>query len=223
MILTNRLFQRQAPTRETKNIYIFCEGAKRELQYFSYFKEMDSRINIEIYNLHPHEDNSPLGLLEIAKRCVISDTNNPHPKYSSQKNDEVWMVLDVDMDKMQTRQPQIREVTHFCKNQAEWHIVQSNPCFEVWLYFHIFKSVVKFEGDGKCSNWKSLVNKSLKGGFDSRKHPIYIQTAIKNAKNTYSESGAEPKKGCSEVYRLGDNMMTILKEKIARVLRNMEM
>ena len=52
MLLTNRLFERQAPSRTAKSIYIFCEGAKREYQYFKYFKEMDSRINVEVYTGH---------------------------------------------------------------------------------------------------------------------------------------------------------------------------
>ena len=76
MILTNRLFKRKLPDREAKSIYIFCEGAKREYQYFDYFKELDSRINVEIYKLHPEEDNSPLGLLKIAQKCI--DANNLH-------------------------------------------------------------------------------------------------------------------------------------------------
>ena len=37
MILTNRLFERQEPSKEAKSIYIFCEGVKREYQYFEYF------------------------------------------------------------------------------------------------------------------------------------------------------------------------------------------
>ncbi len=61
MILTNRCFEREPPTREAKSIYIFCEGVKREYEYFKYFREMDSRINVEIYKLNPKEDNSPLG------------------------------------------------------------------------------------------------------------------------------------------------------------------
>lgn len=59
MIVTNRLFTRRPASREAKSIFIFCEGVKREVQYFEYFKEMDSRINIEVYPLSPHEDNSP--------------------------------------------------------------------------------------------------------------------------------------------------------------------
>ncbi len=40
MILTNRLFEREQPSREARSIYIFCEGARREYQYFEYFKEI---------------------------------------------------------------------------------------------------------------------------------------------------------------------------------------
>ena len=54
MILTNRLFVREEPTRDAKSIYIFCEGKEREFNYFMYFKELDSRINIEIYKLESH-------------------------------------------------------------------------------------------------------------------------------------------------------------------------
>ncbi len=100
MILTNRLFDREPPTKEAKSIYIFCEGLKREFGYFEYFREMDSRINIEVYKLHPHENNSPKGLFGIAKKCVLQSKENPNPKYKFQKNDEVWIVLDVDKDKM---------------------------------------------------------------------------------------------------------------------------
>ena len=60
MILTNRLFERQAPSREAKSLYIFCEGAKREYQYFEYFREIDSRIKVEVNKLNSDDNNSPL-------------------------------------------------------------------------------------------------------------------------------------------------------------------
>lgn len=67
MILTNRLFERQAPNREAKCLYIFCEGARREYNYFEYFREIDSRIKIEVNKLKPHDNNSPKGLYELAE------------------------------------------------------------------------------------------------------------------------------------------------------------
>lgn len=59
MILTNRLFERQAPSREAKSLYIFCEGEKREYQYFEYFREIDSRIKVEVNKLGTGDNNSP--------------------------------------------------------------------------------------------------------------------------------------------------------------------
>ena len=76
MILKNRLFERAEPTREAKSIYIFCEGARREYDYFLYFQMIDSRINVEPYKLHPHENNSPKGILDIAIKCVDGDKEN---------------------------------------------------------------------------------------------------------------------------------------------------
>lgn len=166
MLLTNRLFEREPPSKEAKSIYIFCEGAKREYQYFKYFVEMDSRINVEPYKLHPHEDNSPRGLRNIAKACIIPSDSNANPKYKFQANDEVWIVVDVDKDKAASRKPQIEEVLTFCNENEGWNLVQSNPCFEVWLYNHLFDSIPNFKDDDKCSQWKDLVNASFNGGFD---------------------------------------------------------
>lgn len=95
MILTNRLFERQSPSREAKSLYIFCEGIKREYQYFEYFKEKDSRINVEINLLDPSDNNSPIGLLDIANDAFFA----PKPKFELQENDEVWIVLDTDPDR----------------------------------------------------------------------------------------------------------------------------
>ena len=131
MLLTNRLFEREPPSREAKSIYIFCEGLKREYNYFQYFVEMDSRINIEVYKLASDENNSPIDLLNIAKSCIISSKENPNPKYTFQQNDEVWIVIDMDIDKSESRKPQISEAKTFCNKKKDWHLVQSNPCFEV--------------------------------------------------------------------------------------------
>lgn len=221
MLLTNRLFERESAHKEAKSIYIFCEGAKREYDYFKYFKEMDPRINIEIYKLHSHENNSPLGLLKIAQDCILLTENNPTPKYDFQKNDEVWIVLDVDIDKMNSRQPQIEAVKFFCHKTENWEIVQSNPCFEVWLHYHQFAKRQEFEGDDICKNWKRFVNEAIKGGFHSSRHPIFIQNATKNAKTNFKAEQDEPLKGCTEIFKLGESMLAILKDKIEKVLTEM--
>jgi len=220
MILTNRLFGRVAPSREAKSIYIFCEGKEREFDYFKYFREMDSRIKIEIYKLHSHEDNSPTGLLSIAERCIIKTDENPNPKYNFIDGDEVWIVLDVDKDKDESRAPKIVLVKERCENTENWHLAQSNPCFEVWLYYHFHSTKPVFANSDKCSHWKRLVNKSINGGFDSRKHPIYIETASRNAQSNFETVENKPNIGSTNIYELANTIFPLVSSKIEKVLKD---
>lgn len=151
MILTNRLFERVAPSRDAKSVFIFCEGAKREFDYFMFFKQLDSRINIEVYKLHPHEDNSPLGLLRIAEKSIIKSKDNPSPKYNHIPGDEVWIVVDIDKDKRKSRDGQIIIIQNRCKELKGWNIALSNPCFEVWLYYHLKKQKPNLDSIEKCT------------------------------------------------------------------------
>lgn len=220
MILTNRKFVREPPSRIAKSIYIFCEGARREYQYFMYFKEMDSRINVEVYKIENGDDNSPLGLLNIAKDSIIVSDSNPNPKYSIEDNDEVWIVLDTDKDKDESRKPQIKKVYEECLKYKDWTVVQSNPCFEVWLYNHVLNDKPNFKDDEFCTGWKDLVNSSINGGFDSRKHPIFIQDATKNTEANYSEEEEnKPDKGCTQVFRLSKSILPLIEDKINNVLK----
>lgn len=222
MILTNRLFERKQPSREAKSIYIFCEGLKREYQYFEYFKEMDSRINLEIYKLNAHEDNSPLGLLNIAKECIIPTIENPNPKYTFQKNDEVWIVLDTDEDKTDSRKPQIQKVREECLTFKDWNVAQSNPCFEVWLYYHVNSEKPNFDGNDCCKLWKKLVNETIAGGFQSKRHPIYIEEATINAENNFESENNIPIIGSTEVFKLSKSILPLVELKIRDVKAQIE-
>ncbi|MEM6816305.1 MAG: RloB family protein [Bacteroidota bacterium] len=222
MILTNRKFVREAPSRLAKSIYIFCEGAKREYQYFMYFKEMDSRINVEVYQIKTGDDNSPLGLLNIAKDNLLATEANPNPKYRLIDGDEVWIVLDTDKDKDESRKPQIETIYKECEKLSNWFVAQSNPCFEVWLYNHLKSDRPKFNNHEYCKAWKDLVNASLNGGFDSRKHPIYIEEATKNAEANYAEvENNIPEIGCTQVFVLSKSILPLIKEKIDNVLKQL--
>lgn len=222
MILTNRLFERVAPSREAKSIFIFCEGAKREFDYFEYFKELDSRINIEVYKLHPHENNSPLGLLNIAEKCMIKSDDNPNPKYSFIDGDEVWIVLDTDKDKELSRESQIEVIQKKCGELKNWNLAQSNPCFEVWLYYHLHTDKPNFAKSEICAEWKQLVNGLIKGGFDSRRHPIYIMSASKNAAQNFIVIEGKLDVGSTEVFNLANSIIPLVSSKLEKVLKEIE-
>jgi len=219
MILTNRLFERVPPSRDARSIYIFSEGAVREFEYFQYFVEIDSRINIEVYKLGKHEDNSPSGLLKIAENCILKTNENPNPKYNFIDGDQVWIVLDTDKDKADSRTPQLKQIKNRLKERDSWFLSVSNPCFEVWLYYHFFSEKPELDYPEKCPHWKRFLNESIRGGFDSRKHPIYIEKARSNALRTIDLVEGLPGLGCTEVYQLADSIIPLLKEKIDKILR----
>jgi hypothetical protein len=221
MILPNRPFERVAPSREARSIYIFCEGVRREFDYFNYFVELDSRINVEVYKLHPHDDNSPLGLLRIAEKCILGDNENSIPKYNFDDKDQVWIVLDIDSDKYKSREPQIERVRSECEKRKNWYLSRSNPCFEVWLYYHIYAEKPN-ELSNKGEHWKQLVDSMIPGGFDSRKHPLLIEHASKNAEKNFQLIDNMPDLGCTEVYNLANSILPLVKDKLRREIKNFE-
>lgn len=221
MILPNRPFERVAPSREAKSIFIFCEGVRREFDYFKYFVELDSRINVKVYELHPHEDNSPLGLLKIAKECILGDDNNLSSGYQFIEGDEVWIVLDIDSDKYKSREPQIEMVRCECEKRENWYLSRSNPCFEVWLYYHT-NTEKPTELSDKGEHWKQLVDSMIPGGFDSRKHPLLIEQATINAEKNFKSIENMPDLGCTEVYNLANSILPLVRDKLCRELQNMK-
>jgi hypothetical protein len=223
MILSkNRLFAKVEPDRDAKSLYIFCEGVKREKEYFNYFKEIDSRINIEVYDLKPQENNSPSGLFKIAE-TYIQTRKNPKGKYELIENDQVWIVIDRDYDKADSRGPQIKQLKADCEDR-NWSVCQSNPCFEVWLHYHFYLEKPNLQNPDKCSEWKQYVNKVI-GGFNSKKHPLFIQTALENAKTNFQYDDNEfPIVSSTDVFRLAESILSVgsIKQKIQIELKKLE-
>ena len=217
MILKNRLFERKLPSNDAKSFYIFCEGHSREPEYLLYFKEIDSKINIEVIRAEPHDNNSPTGLFDKACSYIVKSNTNVNPQFELLDIDEVWFVIDT--DRWGTK---IDELRQNCAKYTNWYIAQSNPCFEVWLYYHFYHKPPMFDGIEISSNWKPFVNNIVKGGFDSRKHPIHIGNAIYSAKANHSENQSHPSLCCTEMYKLGKNIYPLIEKTILQGLKNSE-
>jgi len=227
MLLSRRSFERHEPFKDSKCIYIFGEGV-REFNYFKFFKEFDSRIKIEVYPLQSEgENNSPSGLYNIACNSLLKPQDNPIPVYDDFRDwmDEIWIVLDTDIDRDSSRIPQIEQIRLACREENQrlsltnefsdvWNIVESNPCFEVWLYYHVENEKPDFDGIEISSTWKSFLDTALKGGFDLRKHPQLIGDAIKNAELNYQEIDFKPGVACTQVYRLAKSIYPLILEKL---------
>lgn len=205
-----RRFTKQEPSKDAKTIYIFCDGEKREYNYFTFFKAIDSRINVIIHKPQIREDKSPRGLLNTAKLFILKTPENPDPKFEFLEGDEVWFVCDIDRDKDNSRASQFELIHNECNSHKGWDYALSNPCFEVWLYYHLHNEKPEFEGMAVSENWKQFVPDKIPGGFDHRKHTLEIKTAIINAELNFIKNGIEPELACTEVFRLGTSIVNII-------------
>ena len=107
----SKKFEKKAPSRDAKLILIYCEGRKREPQYFNRFKEISSRIRVETVLPDKNANNSPTGLYEHA-------VNNSD--YEIISDDEVWFVIDTD-----TWGKHISKLRKLCHDKKNWKVAQS--------------------------------------------------------------------------------------------------
>lgn len=193
MLLSKRDFTRREPARDAKKIFLFCEGKKRESQYFDFFQGIDSRINLIIHRLTGNENNSPTGLYQLATEQLLQ----PNSTQAFLEGDEVWFVVDTDAWGAKTS-----ELRALCHQHPNWKIAQSNPCFEVWLYLHWFETPPDVQWPDDCRSWKNALAENLPGGFQSNRHPILIGDAIPRAAKHFRLENEIPALGCTEVFRL---------------------
>ena len=205
----NKLYQRKAPSREAKKVYIFCEG-DREVSYFNYFSGISS--NIDIIPIGNEEGKSdPVKLrnqaIDYFQEIVLS------PDY----HDEVWFVIDTDR---WNENEKISQLKTFCMQRKTdeniWEVSQSNPSFEVWLYYHFIEDKPKDEEVKTYTTFKHFLNHKIKAGFDARKAPIHVKTAIDNSlKHFEKDDKGQPIRYTTEVHCLAQSIYPFLKEMMA--------
>lgn len=202
-LLNKREYTKKEPFRDATIFLIVCEGEKREPSYFIFFDKLVSQLKV-IPIPSQHGKSAPNHLLENANKAI--------DKYNSDGGDyELWIVLDIDKwaDKINRLQEE-------CTSKKGWHIAISNPCFEVWLYYHFNEKMPKIECINNCSAWKELIPKINRGGFDSTKHPTLLSHAIRNSKANYSEKGYIPNIGSTQLYRLGEKIYHLTKRVLSK-------
>ena len=206
----NKLYTRREPDKEGKLYFIFCEGEKRETTYFYFFNRLASQIIIQIV---PIEDgkNSPMGLFNNACQNLIKSEQNPNPPYLINDEDEVWFIIDT--DKWGNELDKLRENA---SKQKNWFVGQSNPSFEVWLYYHFEKK----KPIQAIDNWKTYLNDRVKGGFNNSKDPVFIQRAITNSESNFSTKDNKPDISTTELFILAKNILPLVKSDVDALLEN---
>lgn len=191
------IYEKRETFRDAFYFIIVCEGQNREPDYFRFFDGISSRVKvIAVQNIAGQS--SPLQLIENALR-------KEEELDARSSNDQVWFVIDTDKWRAQ-----IHQLRKECEHHQNWFVSQSNPCFEVWLYYHAKSTKAILHQADKCKTWKQHVHQVITGGFNPDFHPVAIAEAIKNAKANYEETGYLPLVGSTQVWQLAEQLIPVI-------------
>jgi len=204
-----RGYKRETPqelVRDYRLFAIVCEGSQREPGYFSLFQYLSPRIAVDI--IEEKVNSSELEARKSKKsapRWLVDRAMLYIEKEGLHEDDSLWFVMDID------RWPteQLHEISQHCAEHPNWHVVLSNPCFEVWLCYHQLAGLAGLNATSS-QEFKTLLDKLDKGGYHPLKYIPLIKSAISNAKAMDSNPESDfPEFKETKVYQLGESLLTV--------------
>jgi len=118
-------FIRRTGFRDAKLIVIASEGQKTEKMYFNDLKDEYARSSLHVEVLERFVSAS-------SPSHVLACLNKFKTKYRLRRDDELWMVIDID----RWTEQNLSDVAGKCRDKG-FLIAVSNPCFELWLLLHL--------------------------------------------------------------------------------------
>lgn len=227
MITRRKDYIKREPSKDSRKIYIICEGAGTETDYFSFFQELSS--NLQLIVIPPESGTDPLKLMELAEHTLLDEQRRYTLDY--RQHDTIWFAIDTDSWE---RENKIRPLRDFCEMQNSeislkydevkgykaWNVAQSNPCFEIWLYYHLYDAMPSTEEIEQYPSIKAFVNKKFGGGFDFQKDQVRLRDAIDNSETIFSrQCNGNPALYSTEQYMLGKEIWKFVKSELQK-LRN---
>ena len=192
MIQRRRDYGKREPSRDAHKIYLVCEGKDTELNYFKFFEGLSS--NLQVIAIPPTVGTDPIKLMKRAQEVLLDD--NRQYTVECEHGDTVWFIIDTDTWE---KEGKIKPLREFCQEQNDiirekydevkpypvWNVAQSNPCFEIWLYYHFYDKKPSQEKVGDCASFKEFVHLEISGGFNFEKDPARLEDAISNAEANF--------------------------------------
>lgn len=197
MIQRRKDYSKKVPSKEASKIYIVCEGKETETNYFEFFEGLSSNLHLIII---PPENGKtdPLKLMEQAKKLFMGKTRLYTLDYL--QNDKVWFAIDTDTWEIEGK---IQPLRDFCALQNDllkefnerkpykaWNVAQSNPCIEIWLYYHFYDVPPQEDEIRIHPSMKSYVDSKVAGGFDYQKDPVRVTDSALNSSSKASNENS---------------------------------
>lgn len=191
----NRAYKKGKPYRDFRKFIIVAEG-EREDDYFTYFKQLSLRIDVEIVEREGGKS---------AAEYLWERLEKYDYQFGIAKEDFVWFVLDVD----HWPKKEIQNLYDNCQGKENMFVGISNPSFEVWLHYHILKAIP--DNLSTAKQFKSNLPKIVKGGYNRNLFAELIETAIENADQAdRNKEDYFPETRMTKVYELAAKLIQFL-------------
>lgn len=191
----NRNYKKGKPHRDYRKFIIVAEG-EREDDYFRFFEGKNNRVNITIVERDAGKS---------AAKFFLERIDNYDYQNGIENEDLVWFVLDID----RWPRKEINSLNHYCDQKENWNISISNPCFEVWLHYHVLTVIP--ENLNTAKKFKENLNRIIHGGYNRDVYAKLIKTATKNSANSdNNKNHFYPGVRTTKVYTLAQKLLSFL-------------
>jgi hypothetical protein len=168
----------------------------REDEYFSYFNRLTPRVEVKIVAREGGKS---------AAKFLLERVGNYDAKFGIEPEDFVWFVLDVD----KWPKLEINNIYQHCTTTPNWNVSISNPCFEIWLHYHLLKTIPA--GLSTAAQLKTNLHKLAPGGYNKEAFARLIKVATTNAQHSDKHKDHYfPEKNVTKVYNLANQLLQFL-------------
>ena len=191
----NKVYSKQRVFRDHRKFVIIAEG-DREDDYFGFFNEINRRIKIVTV---------PRDKGKSACKFFLERLHEYNIREGIEHEDLIWFITDVD----KWERSEIDSLQAVCLDNPNYNLAISNPCFEVWLYFHYSNPETLKTKTPK--HLKTKLGTIVQGGYNKKTFCLRIDVAAKSAK----KSDKHPKhyfpvEMNTKVYNLAEEMLKFL-------------
>jgi hypothetical protein len=195
------------------------EGTVTEKKYFQDFRASIYFNNNGLIEIVPLKRPKDKGSDPFSVKKLL---NWAKKEYGFKITDEFWLIVDRD-DWESIHKLSFDDLVTECKKEENFYLAMSNPCFEIWLVFHL-KNLSEFSREEQAlifenakignKNHIDILVAQLQGGdrgYNKRPNPnIYLpltKTAIERAKSIDNLEEDYPKSIGTHLYKLIEKLI----------------
>ena len=197
------------------------EGTVTEKKYFQDFRASIHFNNNGLIEIVPLKRPKDKGSDPFSVKKLLTWAKK---EYGFKITDEFWLIVDRD-DWESIHKLSFEDLVNECKNEDNFYLAMSNPCFEIWLVLHL-KNLSEFTEEEQAfifenakignKNYIDILVAQLQGGdrgYNKKPNPsIYLpltKTAIERAKSIDNLEEDYPKSIGTHLYKLVEKLIKI--------------